>query len=465
MSELLLGIESSCDETAAAVVRGGTRDPLVGGQEPDRRAHAPFGGVVPEIAGRSHLRAILPVVDQALAAAGIGLDDLDGDRRHQPAGPDRLAPRRSFDREGARLRPRPAARGGGPHRGPRLLGDHGATGGRGVPVRRAGGLGRPHGALPRRTRRSRWSSWRRRSTTRPAKPSTRSPGCSACPTRAGPSIARLAIEGDPRRFAFPRCTVSAKAGRAAVLLQRPQDRGALPPARTGRPGADAGPGEHPGPAPTSPHPSRKRSSTRWSSRRSPRPASSASSRSSSPAASPATERSARAHGRGLRRGGADGALPQPGLLHGQRRHDRRPRLASLARGPHGRIGRSTRAPTRAAGARLAPAGPFGWNLREPEEPRPLGPEPSRAPAPRRARRHAVRGRRAATPGGASRSGTSGTRASTRTASCAAVTPRWSSARARRPRSWSRSPRAILEHHERLLVTRATPEGGRRSCSA
>jgi N6-L-threonylcarbamoyladenine synthase len=72
---LVLGIESSCDETAAAVVRAGREvlSSVVRSQAPE---HAPFGGVVPEIAGRSHLRAIVPVIDAALADARIELDDV-----------------------------------------------------------------------------------------------------------------------------------------------------------------------------------------------------------------------------------------------------------------------------------------------------------------------------------------------------------------------------------------------------
>lgn len=77
MSRLVLGIESSCDETAAAVVEGGrtVRSSVVHSQAAE---HAIFGGVVPEIAGRSHLDKILPVVDEALETAGVGLDDLKG---------------------------------------------------------------------------------------------------------------------------------------------------------------------------------------------------------------------------------------------------------------------------------------------------------------------------------------------------------------------------------------------------
>ncbi len=72
---LILGIESSCDDTAAAVVAGGRRilSSVVRGQA---ELHAPFGGVVPEIAGRSHLDCQIAVLDEALARAGVELGDL-----------------------------------------------------------------------------------------------------------------------------------------------------------------------------------------------------------------------------------------------------------------------------------------------------------------------------------------------------------------------------------------------------
>jgi N6-L-threonylcarbamoyladenine synthase len=73
---LILGIESSCDETAAAVVERGARtlSSVVASQI---ATHARYGGVVPELASREHLRAIVPVVRAALAQAGIALADLD----------------------------------------------------------------------------------------------------------------------------------------------------------------------------------------------------------------------------------------------------------------------------------------------------------------------------------------------------------------------------------------------------
>jgi len=75
-SGLILGIETSCDETAAAVVARGrkTVSSIVASQI---ATHARYGGVVPELASREHLRAIVPVVRAALAQAGAGLGDLD----------------------------------------------------------------------------------------------------------------------------------------------------------------------------------------------------------------------------------------------------------------------------------------------------------------------------------------------------------------------------------------------------
>jgi len=75
-SGLILGIESSCDETAAAVVERGalTRSSVVASQI---ATHAAYGGVVPELASREHLRNIVPITRAALAEAGCGLADLD----------------------------------------------------------------------------------------------------------------------------------------------------------------------------------------------------------------------------------------------------------------------------------------------------------------------------------------------------------------------------------------------------
>ena len=72
----ILAIESSCDETAAAVVEDGRRV-LSGAVASQIDMHALYGGVVPEIASRMHVEALCPVVEQAMAQAGMTLDQLD----------------------------------------------------------------------------------------------------------------------------------------------------------------------------------------------------------------------------------------------------------------------------------------------------------------------------------------------------------------------------------------------------
>ena len=74
---LLLAIESSCDETGIAIVEGGRRihADIVASQA---TIHAATGGIVPEVAARAHLRWIVPVLDDAIATAGVGWADLDG---------------------------------------------------------------------------------------------------------------------------------------------------------------------------------------------------------------------------------------------------------------------------------------------------------------------------------------------------------------------------------------------------
>lgn len=75
-SDLVLAIESSCDETAASVMRGGTEQ-LSNVVASQVDFHARFGGVVPEIASRKHTEAVVGVVDEALEVAGVGLSDCD----------------------------------------------------------------------------------------------------------------------------------------------------------------------------------------------------------------------------------------------------------------------------------------------------------------------------------------------------------------------------------------------------
>lgn len=73
---LILGIESSCDETAAAVVRDG-REMLSSVISSQIELHRPYGGVVPELASREHLAEIGPIVDAALEKAGVSINEID----------------------------------------------------------------------------------------------------------------------------------------------------------------------------------------------------------------------------------------------------------------------------------------------------------------------------------------------------------------------------------------------------
>ncbi len=73
---LILAIESSCDETAAAVVRGGT-DVLSNVVSSQIESHKRFGGVVPEVASRHHVERITYVIDDALTEANVTIDDID----------------------------------------------------------------------------------------------------------------------------------------------------------------------------------------------------------------------------------------------------------------------------------------------------------------------------------------------------------------------------------------------------
>jgi N6-L-threonylcarbamoyladenine synthase len=74
---LLLGIDTSCDDTSAAVVEDGVRvvSNVVSGQSD---IHAKYGGIVPELASRRHIEMVIPVVDEALRKAGVSLTDIAG---------------------------------------------------------------------------------------------------------------------------------------------------------------------------------------------------------------------------------------------------------------------------------------------------------------------------------------------------------------------------------------------------
>src|SRR5690242_17812184 len=72
---LVLGIETSCDETGVGIVRGRTL--LADAVASSVDAHARFGGVVPEVASRAHLEAMVPTLERACDTAGVALADVD----------------------------------------------------------------------------------------------------------------------------------------------------------------------------------------------------------------------------------------------------------------------------------------------------------------------------------------------------------------------------------------------------
>jgi N6-L-threonylcarbamoyladenine synthase len=74
---LVLGVETSCDDTAAALLQDG-RTILANVVSSQDSVHGPYGGVVPELASRQHIKNILPIIDGALKNAGATLADVDG---------------------------------------------------------------------------------------------------------------------------------------------------------------------------------------------------------------------------------------------------------------------------------------------------------------------------------------------------------------------------------------------------
>jgi N6-L-threonylcarbamoyladenine synthase len=75
MSITILGIESSCDDTSAAIIRDGV---LISNFIANQDVHVRYGGVVPELASRAHQQNIIPVVDTAIRSAGISISEIDG---------------------------------------------------------------------------------------------------------------------------------------------------------------------------------------------------------------------------------------------------------------------------------------------------------------------------------------------------------------------------------------------------
>ncbi|HDL01935.1 MAG TPA: tRNA (adenosine(37)-N6)-threonylcarbamoyltransferase complex transferase subunit TsaD, partial [candidate division Zixibacteria bacterium] len=72
---LVLGIESSCDETSAAVIKDGRE--VLANIILSQKEHTKFGGVVPEVASREHLKTVVPIYEEALEKADVSLSDID----------------------------------------------------------------------------------------------------------------------------------------------------------------------------------------------------------------------------------------------------------------------------------------------------------------------------------------------------------------------------------------------------
>ncbi len=103
MSGLVLGIETSCDETAAALVteEGEIRSSVVSSQA---ELHARYGGVVPEVASRRHLELVTPVIREALVEADASLEDVDV-RGRVCVGDGAVRYRVTFEEHGAEIPP------------------------------------------------------------------------------------------------------------------------------------------------------------------------------------------------------------------------------------------------------------------------------------------------------------------------------------------------------------------------
>ena len=175
---LVLGIETSCDETGLAVYDTG-RGLLAHALHSQVAMHEAYGGVVPELASRDHIRRVVPLAQRVLAEAGATLARPRRHRLHAGTGPRRRAAGRRQRRQRAGLRARQAGRRRPSPRRPSAL----AAARRseaGVPVRRAAGFGRPQPAVRRRGRRAATGCSATRRTTPPARRSTRRRSCWGC---------------------------------------------------------------------------------------------------------------------------------------------------------------------------------------------------------------------------------------------------------------------------------------------
>jgi hypothetical protein len=163
--------------------------------------HAPYGGVVPEVAARAHLELMLPTVDQALVEAGVRTVRRRRDRRHLRARPGRRAAGRGVGGQGARAGPRPAAARGqppaGPRRGRQL--EYGLLEPPLLSLVVSGG----HTSIVAMDETAASASSAPPSTTPPGRPSTRSPGSSGWATPVDPRSTGSPRAATPRPSRSP----------------------------------------------------------------------------------------------------------------------------------------------------------------------------------------------------------------------------------------------------------------------
>ncbi len=203
----VLGIETSCDETGVALYdteRGLLADALYSQID----IHAEYGGVVPELASRDHVRKTLPLIDQVLAEGGIARQDIDGGGLYR-AGPGLVGALMV----GATLGRAIAAGLGVPSLGcttwraicwrPCWPSDDGGRRPR-ISLCRAVGIGRPYPAGAGRWSRPVQRCWGSRLDDAAGEAFDKTAKMLGLPYPGGPHVARLAEQGDPDRFEFPR---------------------------------------------------------------------------------------------------------------------------------------------------------------------------------------------------------------------------------------------------------------------
>ena len=222
----MLGIETTCDETAAAVIERRERrlgaDPVQHRAFADRGAYAVRRRGAGDRRARPCRRARRHHVAAAMKESRHSLSAIVGGRRGRGSRPDRRRHRRPDHRKGDRDGARHAADRGQSSRGPRA--DATADLRAGVSVLSVSGLRRPHPDRRRHRRRRICPVSAPPSTTQWAKPSTRSPKCWRCPIRAARRSSARRSDGDPQTVCVS--AADARASRRQFLAVGIEDRGA-----------------------------------------------------------------------------------------------------------------------------------------------------------------------------------------------------------------------------------------------